>query len=247
MLSCRRGSGTVFLANCNLSCVFCQNHEISQLPRAFSDRASSDAELAAIFLDLQDRGCHNINWVSPTHQVPQLVRALTIAVHRGLDLPIVYNSNGYDAPETLRLLDGVIDIYMPDLKYADSDTGCRLSGVDDYPLRARAALKEMHRQVADTWQIGPEGELQRGILIRMLVLPGGLAGIEENIEWISHELSPRVTISLLAQYHPSHRVPRSPALHDLDRTVNRDEWRLAVGALRQYMEGDRHYVQGVNM
>jgi putative pyruvate formate lyase activating enzyme len=243
VISCRRGSGTVFLANCNLRCVFCQNHDISQRPHAYRDRATSDEELAAIFLDLQDRGCHNLNWVSPSHQVPQLVRALELAAHRGLAIPIVYNSNGYDSVEVLRLLDGLVDIWMPDLKYAAPEAGCRLSGVDDYPPRARAALREMYRQVGDTWQVGPEGELRRGLLVRMLVLPGSLAGVEENLAWLARDLSPRVAISLLAQYRPAHRVPRTPDLADLNRPISRDEWRRAVDALERHMEADRHHVQ----
>jgi putative pyruvate formate lyase activating enzyme len=245
VISCRRGSGTVFLANCNLRCAFCQNHDISQRPRDFVRREIPAEELATIFIDLQDRGCHNINWVSPSHQVPQLVRALEVAARRGLELPIVYNTNGYDSVDVLRLLDGMVDIYMPDLKYADPGTGCRLSGIEDYPQRARAALAEMYRQVGDTWDLGPEGELQRGLLVRMLVLPEGLAGIAENLEWISQHLSPKVAISLLAQYHPAHRVPRTPDLADLNRAVSRDEWRQAVAALTEHMEGDRHHVQGV--
>jgi putative pyruvate formate lyase activating enzyme len=245
VISCRRGSGTVFLANCNLRCAFCQNHDISQSPRTFSERSTSDERLAAIFIDLQDYGCHNINWVSPSHQVPQLVRALAIAVARGLSIPIVYNTNAYDSVEVLRLLDGVIDIYMPDLKYADPDTGCRLSAAENYPQHAREALSEMHRQTGDTWELGPEGELRRGLLVRMLVLPNRLAGIEENLAWIARTLSPKVTISLLAQYRPAHRVLRSPDFADLSRGVNRHEWRRAVAALEQHMEGDRHHVQGV--
>jgi putative pyruvate formate lyase activating enzyme len=245
VISCRRGSGTVFLANCNLRCAFCQNHDISQRPRTFAGRSITDEELAAIFIGLQDHGCHNINWVSPSHQVPQLARALAIAVTRGLSIPIVYNTNGYDSIEVLRLLDGIVDIYMPDLKYADPDAGCRLSGVEDYPARARAALAEMYRQVGDTWDLGPAGELRRGLLVRMLVLPEGLAGIEENLAWIAHSLAPTVTISLLAQYRPAHRVPRSSDFADLDRGINRDEWRRVVSALETHMEGDRHHVQGV--
>jgi len=244
VISCRRGSGTVFLANCNLRCAFCQNHDISQRPRDFAGREILTEELATIFIDLQDRGCHNINWVSPSHQVPQLVRALVVAARRGLALPIVYNSNGYDSVEVLRLLDGVVDIWMPDLKYADPGAGCRLSGIEDYPQRARAALVEMYRQVGDTWDLGPEGELRRGLLVRMLVLPENLAGVEENLEWISRNLSPRVTISLLAQYHPAHRIPGSAEFHDIDRSVNRAEWERAVTALKTHMEGGRHYVQG---
>jgi putative pyruvate formate lyase activating enzyme len=244
VISASRGSGTVFLANCNLRCAFCQNHDISQRPGTFSGAAIADEELAAICIDLQDRGCHNINWVSPSHQVPQLVRALEIAARRGLTLPTVYNSNGYDSVEVLRLLDGVIDIWMPDLKYADPAAGCRLSGATDYPRIAREALAEMYRQVGDSWELGPEGELRRGLLVRMLVLPEYLAGIEENLSWIARNLSPMIAISLLAQYRPAHRVPRSPGLEDLNRPITRDEWRHAVESLQRHMGGDRHHVQG---
>jgi putative pyruvate formate lyase activating enzyme len=244
VISCRRGSGTVFLANCNLRCAFCQNHDISQRPRAFAGRSVSNEELATIFIDLQDHGCHNINWVSPSHQVPQLVRALAIAAGRGLSIPIVYNTNGYDSIDVLRLLDGIIDIYMPDLKYADPDAGCRLSRVEDYPQRAREALAEMYHQVGNAWDLGPEGELRRGLLVRMLVLPEGLAGIEENLAWIARNLAPTVTISLLAQYRPAHRVPRTPDLADLNRSVSRSEWQRAIAALETHMEGDQHHVQG---
>jgi len=245
VISCRRGSGTVFLANCNLRCAFCQNHDISQRPKAFANRSIADEELATIFIDLQDHGCHNINWVSPSHQVPQLVRALAIAARRGLAIPIVYNTNAYDSIEVLRLLEGIVDIYMPDLKYADPDSGCRLSGVENYPQKAREALAEMYGQVGDAWELGPEGELRRGLLVRMLVLPEGSAGIEENLAWIAGNLAPTVTISLLAQYRPAHRVPRVEQLAELNRGISRREWRRAVAALEQHMEGDRHHVQGV--
>jgi putative pyruvate formate lyase activating enzyme len=245
VISSRRGSGTVFLANCNLRCVFCQNHDISQPPAGFRESSTSDEELAAIYLDLQDRGCHNLNWVSPSHQVPQLVRALTIAARRGLMLPIVYNSNGYDSVEVLELLDGIVDIWMPDLKYSDPEAGRRFSTVDDYPQRARAALREMYRQVGDTWDLGPEGELRRGLLVRMLVLPGGRAGVGENLKWLSSALSPRVAISLLAQYRPAHRVLRTHEPGDLGRGITREEWLDAVAALERHMEGDRHHVQTV--
>ena len=244
VISCQRGSGTVFLANCNLRCAFCQNHDISQRPADFAGRGMAAAELAAVFLDLQDRGAHNINWVSPSHQVPQLVKALAVAAGRGLDIPIVYNSNGYDSVPVLRLLDGIVDIYMPDLKYADPSTGCRLSGVDDYPARARAALAEMHRQVGNDWVLTPEGALYRGLLIRMLVLPGSLAGIEDSIEWVARELSPEVAISLLAQYRPSHRVISTDVFPDLRRRISIEEWQSTVTALEQHMNGDRHHVQG---
>jgi len=243
VISAMRGSGTVFLANCNLRCAFCQNHDISQRSRDFSGAAVSDAELAAIFLELQDRGCHNINWVSPSHQVPQLVRALAIAAARGLSLPIVYNTNAYDSVSTLELLDGIVDVWMPDLKFADPETGRRLSGIPDYPQRARAAIAEMFRQTGDAWEVGPDGALTRGILVRMLVLPANLAGIESNLKWIARELSPKLAISLLAQYRPAHRVVREPDLAELRCGITADEWRAAADALQRHMTGDRHHLQ----
>jgi putative pyruvate formate lyase activating enzyme len=244
VISGRRGSGTVFLANCNLRCAFCQNHDISQRPSDFIGHEIPAERLATIFLDLQDRGAHNINWVSPSHQVPQLTRALGLAAGRGLTIPIVYNSNGYDSVDALRLLDGIIDIYMPDLKFADAVTACELSGVDDYPERARAALAEMYNQVGNDWDLTPDGVLHRGLLIRMLVLPGGLAGIVENLEWVSRRLSPELAISLLAQYRPAHRVVGSSEYPDLTRRITSDEWRASVEALETYMTGDRHQAQG---
>jgi len=243
VISARQGSGTVFLANCNLSCVFCQNHDISQRPAEFMGRSTSTDDLARIFLALQEYGCHNVNWVSPTHQVPQLVRALALAAESGLAIPAVYNTNGYDSVRALRLLDGVVDVYMPDLKYADPAVGEELSGVPDYPGRARAALTEMHRQVGDTWQLGPQGELRRGLLVRMLVLPGGLAGIEANLRWVAEELSPRVTISLLAQYRPANRVTQ-PQYAQLQQGISSTDWSGAVASLSRHMQGDRHHVQG---
>jgi len=245
VISGSRGSGTVFLANCNLRCAFCQNDDISQRPKDFVGSNVPSERLAGIFLELQNMGCHNINWVSPSHQVPQLVRALAAAVHRGLTVPIVYNSNGYDSVTTLELLDGIVDIYMPDLKYSDPDDACRLSGIEDYPLHARAALTEMYRQIGDTWELGPDNALFSGILIRMLVLPNQLAGIEESLEWISENMSPRVAISLLAQYRPSHRVVRTHDYPELERRISGDEWRNAVDAVLTHMEGDRHHIQGV--
>jgi putative pyruvate formate lyase activating enzyme len=244
-ISARRGSGTVFLANCNLSCVFCQNHDISQRPDDFANRPTPAEELADSFLSLQDQGCHNLNWVSPSHQVPQLVRALAVAAGRGLCLPVVYNSNGYDAVSTLRLLDGVIDIFMPDLKYANPEAGRTCSGVPDYPERARAAITEMYRQVGDEWSVDAEGALTRGLLVRILVLPEGLAGVAASLRWIASELSPRVAVSLLAQYRPRHRVGLDPHLELLDRPIEAGEWRQAVAALHEHMRGERHHVQSV--
>jgi len=243
VISGRSGSGTVFLANCNLACAFCQNHDISQQPKRFLAATSSDAELASVFLDLQDRGCHNLNWVSPSHQVPQLVRALALAARRGLALPIVYNTNAYDSVATLGLLDGIVDVWMPDLKFADPDTGSRLAGVADYPERARAAIAEMFRQTGEAWELGPGGTLERGILVRMLVLPGDLAGIEANVEWIATELSPSIAVSLLAQYRPANRVLVGDGFPGLRRGIEPAEWRAAADALHRHMTGDRHHLQ----
>ncbi len=172
-LSGSKGSGTIFLANCNLRCVFCQNSDISQRPADHIGRTSGAPELAAAMLQLQADGCHNINWVSPTHQVPALVRALALAAVNGLSVPIVYNSNGYDSVAVLELLEGVVDIYMPDLKYADELVAHELSGIADYPNAARSAIGEMFRQVGDSWRLAPDGTLQRGLLVRILILPGG--------------------------------------------------------------------------
>ena len=243
VISAVLGSGTVFLANCNLSCAFCQNHDISQRPQDFVDSDVSDERLAAVFVELQDRGCHNINWVSPSHQVPQLVRALALAAARGLTVPIVYNTNAYDSVATLKLLDGIVDVWMPDLKFADADTGARLSGIPDYPQRARAAIAEMYRQVGDAWELGPGGALTRGILIRMLVLPENLAGIEANLEWIASELSPKLAVSLLAQYRPAHRALATDDFPVLRRGIESGEWKAAAEALRRHMSGDRHHLQ----
>jgi putative pyruvate formate lyase activating enzyme len=242
VISGRRGSGTVFLGSCNLRCVYCQNHEISQRPRQMRPCEQSVEGLAQAFLDLQGRGCHNISWVSPSHQVPQLVQALDQAAARGLRLPIVYNSNGYDSVEVLSLLDGVVDIYMPDLKYASAETGAELSGAPDYPQRAREALQEMLRQVGDTWDLAPDGTLARGLLVRILVLPNDLADVGESLRWIASELSPRVGISLMAQYYPTHRATsgRYPLL---ERGISAGEWARALDALERLMEGDHHHVQ----
>ncbi len=241
-ISARRGSGTVFLANCNLDCAFCQNWDVSHRPGDPRHHRMSAGELAAVFLELQDAGCHNLNWVSPTHQAPQLVAALAVAAERGLSIPIVYNSNGYDSVGVLRELDGVVDVWMPDLKYSDAAVGQRLSGVPDYPTQARAALAEMYRQVGDGWRLGPSGELLQGMLVRILVLPEGRAGVEDSLEWIARELSPVVAVSLLAQYRPEHlvRLGRHP---EIARPIVAAEWRAAVGALRRTLPGDRHQVQ----
>ncbi len=185
-------------------------------------------------LELQAEGCHNINWVSPTHQVAALVRALLIAAERGLRLPIVYNSNGYDSPSALELLDGVVDIYMPDLKYADERVASDLSGVPSYPDAARRAVTEMFRQVGSEWTLASDGTLKRGLLVRLLILPDNLAGVPDSLEWLAAAISPWVTVSLMSQYRPCHRAASLSSYPGLRRAIRREEYLEALGALERF-------------
>lgn len=240
------------MGGCNLQCVYCQNHQISQPERgsaAHRDPASIEnitpqaSDLAKIFLALQARGCHNINWVSPSHQAPQLLSALLIAAEHGLHLPIVYNTNAYDSLEMLRLLDGVVDIYLPDLKYADEDNARLYSGASNYPAAARAAIKEMYRQLSSGWKLDEEGTLRRGLLIRLLVLPNQLAGLEENLQWLADNLSPEISISLMAQYRPDHLVLTSERYPLLSRPISCGEWERALESVEKYLPEARCFIQ----
>jgi putative pyruvate formate lyase activating enzyme len=202
------GSGTIFFTNCNLRCQFCQNYSISQLGEG--EKVNKE-ELADMMLSLQAKGCHNINLVSPTHVVPQILEALEIAVESGLDLPLVYNSGGYDSVETLRMLDSIVDIYMPDMKYDDEETAKELSGIESYPSMNKAAIKEMHRQVGDL-KINEEGVAQQGLLVRHLVLPHGLAGTKGIVNFLSREISQNTYVNIMAQYHPCYKAFQIPSL-----------------------------------
>jgi putative pyruvate formate lyase activating enzyme len=222
----RRGSGTIFFSSCNLSCLFCQNWEISQ---ARQGRAVSEEELAVMMLALQGQGCHNINLVSPSIYVPQIIKAAHLAWQNGLRLPFVYNTGAYDSPESLRLLDGIIDIYMPDAKYSDDRVAGKLSLVRDYWQVARAAIKEMHRQVGDL-VISPEGLAVRGVLVRHLVLPEGLAGTREVARFLAREVSPNTYINVMGQYRPDNRAWQHP---QLSRPITRSELVEAVRIARE--------------
>lgn len=217
-----RGSGTIFFSGCNMSCVYCQNHDISQKITGMELGADG---LADIMIQLQAFGCHNINLVSPTHIVPQILEALERAVIKGLVIPIVYNTGGYESLRTLALLEGIIDIYMPDMKYSDPGIGSRLSSVPDYPLRNREAVKEMHRQVGDL-SLDEGGIAEKGLLVRHLVLPEGLAGTMGVVEFIADEVSRDTYINIMGQYHPEHRaltVPgleRGPTSHEMEEAYN---------------------------
>ncbi|HEX8476356.1 MAG TPA: radical SAM protein [Pyrinomonadaceae bacterium] len=226
------GAGNIFFGNCNLRCVYCQNYQISQTHKEQIKNEVTDERLADIMLELQARGCHNINFVSPTHFAPQLARATLIAAERGLRLPLVYNTNAYDSVEVLRLLDGIVDVYLPDLKYSDSAAGYTYSKVRDYTEHARRALREMYRQTGSRLVFGDEdGLLKHGLVVRLLVLPNDMAGIRESLEWIGETLSPRVTISLMAQYYATNRAATDERYILLSRRINEREWLNAVAAL----------------
>ncbi len=220
----RGGSGTVFLASCNLACILCQNFDISQLGHG---RPVEAPFLSRAMVALQDEGCENINFVTPTHVLPQLLEALPEAIEKGLRVPLVWNCGGYESLEALALLDGIVDIYMPDLKYADAETAERLSGIADYPTHAQAALREMHRQVGDL-QTDSRGVATRGLLVRHLVLPHDLAGTAAVMRFLAG-LSTNTYVNVMAQYRPCHRAYEEAKL---TRGVTTEEYRRAVQAAR---------------
>ena len=229
----RYGSGTVFFTGCNLGCEFCPNYEISHLRRG---EVVSAAELAGMMLDLQGRGCHNINFVTPTHQVPQIIDAVIIAAERGLRIPLVYNCGGYESVEVLKLLDGVVDIYMPDIKYGDNAAGERYSQVPDYWDRCREAVLEMHRQVGDMELRDARGEsgaaaavAVRGLLVRHLVMPERQASTDNVMAFLADEVSKNTHVNVLAQYRPEFNAHR---FSEIDRCITADEFQEALAAAR---------------
>ncbi|MGD9393342.1 MAG: radical SAM protein [Dehalococcoidia bacterium] len=222
----RNGSGTIFFSYCNLHCAFCQNYIISQLGEG---SPTTKETLAGMMLSLQAQGCHNINLVSPSHVVPYILEALDIAAAKGLRLPLVYNTGGYDSLATLELLDGIIDIYMPDMKYADAKTAERLSDVKDYPQINRAAVKEMHRQVGDL-KIDEKGIAQRGLLVRHLVLPDGLAGTEGVVKFLANEVSANTYLNVMSQYRPCYKAFDIPGL---ERPLKDQEFNEAINMAHQ--------------
>jgi putative pyruvate formate lyase activating enzyme len=230
-LSGTKGAGNIFFGNCNLRCVYCQNYQISQTWKEQKKNEVTHERLAGMMLELQDRGCHNIGFVSPTHFAPQMARGILLAARQGLRLPIVYNTNAYDSVEVLELLDGIVDIYLPDLKYADSDAGFQYSKVRDYGLHARAAIKEMHRQMGSELVFDENGLLARGLMIRLLVLPNDIAGIEDSLRWIRDELSPKTAISLMAQYYATNKAATDRRYILLSRRISEGEWIEAVSLL----------------
>jgi putative pyruvate formate lyase activating enzyme len=249
-LSGTRGAGNIFFGNCNLRCVYCQNYQISQTWREQQKNEVTHERLADMMLELQDRGCHNIGFVSPTHFAPQMARAILIAAQQGLKLPIIYNTNAYDAVEVLKLLDGIVDVYLPDLKYADSQAGFEYSKVRDYATHSRSAIKEMSRQMGTELVLDDDGMLRRGLLIRLLVLPNDIAGLKDNLRWIRDELGLKQPISLMAQYYATNKAATDPRYILLSRKISEGEWISAVSLLdelgmeegfMQEYEGASHY------
>ena len=228
-----RGAGNIFFGNCNLRCVYCQNYQISQTHKQQLKNEVTHERLAEMMLELQARGCHNINFVSPTHFAPQMARAILLAAQQGLNVPIVYNTNAYDAVPVLQLLDRVVDVYLPDLKYADDESGYLYSKVSGYKEFSRLALKEMFRQTGDELVFNQQGLLKRGLVIRLLVLPNDVGSIKESIEWIRDELSPRVAISLMAQYYPTHQAETNKRYVLLSRRIRELEWLKTTSALEE--------------
>ncbi|MCX7844815.1 MAG: radical SAM protein [Candidatus Bipolaricaulota bacterium] len=216
----RFGSGTIFFSGCNLGCVFCQNFTISQLGEG---EEISVEDLARLMLRLERLGCHNVNLVTPTHQAPMILEALALARDQGLEIPLVWNCGGYESVEALRLLEGVVDIYMPDFKYGDDGVAARLSSAPDYFARACAALKEMHRQVGDL--VVRNGLAVRGLLVRHLVLPNDLAGTERVLRFLREEISPDTYVNLMAQYYPTHRAWEFP---EISRRITSEEYKKAL-------------------
>lgn len=229
-----RGAGNIFFGNCNLRCVYCQNYQISQAHKDQIRNEVTHQRLAEMMLELQTQGCHNINFVSPTHFAPQMARAISIAAEKGLHLPIVYNTNAYDSVEVLRLLDGIVDIYLPDLKYAEDEAGFLYSKVRGYRDCSRAAIAEMFRQMGESLVLDKDGLLKKGLVIRLLVLPNDLGGLRDSLGWIRTELSSQVAVSLMAQYYPTNVAGTNKRYTLLSRRITESEWLRAVSALDEF-------------
>jgi len=213
VISGTRGTGAIFFGNCNMKCVYCQNYRISQDTEHQASMEMDFHTLAEHMIYLQDElGCHNISFISPSHFGPQLVRAVLEAVPMGLRVPIIYNTNAYDSVASLQALDDIVDVYLPDLRYASATWAEKFSHTSDYVMRARQAIVEMHRQVGDKLVLDDMGLVQRGLIVRHLILPNRIAGSRDSLTWLAHQLSPKVTVSIMSQYYPTHLAPKVPEL-----------------------------------
>lgn len=226
-ISGRQGSGTIFFSCCNMACSYCQNYEFSQLGEG---READSDELAQFMLNLQELGCHNINFVTPTHVLPQILKALSIAVEKGLKIPLVYNTGGYELASVLKLLEGLIDIYLPDMRYGDKDAAVKYSCAPDYPKYNQEAVKEMQRQ-AGIARINKEGIIEKGLIIRHLVLPHGISGTEKIMRFIAEEISTDTYISLMSQYLPYYNARK---FQEISRRLNEQEYQKAKSIMEKY-------------
>jgi len=223
------GSGTIFFCGCSLLCEFCQNHDISH-PAKSSCLPVDDLQLAKVMVELQEQGCHNINLVTPGHVIPHILAALPLAIERGLTVPLVYNSSGYDNVTSLQLLEGIVDIYMPDFKFWSSDSARKYAAAPDYPETARMALREMQRQVGDL-QVNDQGYAYRGLLVRHLLMPGGTKETDAILHFLAKEISLGCYVNIMDQYHPAGRADE---FEDLRQTVSAKDYRLAVQQAEKY-------------
>jgi len=230
-ISGTKGTGAIFFGNCNMKCLYCQNFQISQSPAHEQDKAIPIHSLAEHMIYLQDvLGCHNISFISPSHFVPQILMALIEAIPMGLQVPLVYNTNAYDSIDILKALDGIIDIYLPDLKYSDDTLAMKYSQARDYVVTARGAIKEMYRQVGDL-AVGEDGLALRGLIVRHLILPNDIAGSRDSLSWLAQEVSPDVTVSIMSQYYPTHRASRVPLL---SRKISASEYATVMELLEGF-------------
>jgi putative pyruvate formate lyase activating enzyme len=230
VLSGTRGAGNIFFGNCNLKCIYCQNFEISQNPKIEKRKEVSHNRLAEIMIDLQNKACHNIGLVSPTHFSATILKSIYLAAQKGLNLPIIYNTNGYDSVEMLKLYDGVVDIYLPDLKYGNSEYAKTYSLVDNYFEKTKEAIREMYKQVGDEL-VYDDDVVVRGLIIRHLILPNDLSDTEKVFKFISEEISPNVHISLMSQYYPTNKAYKDILI---DRALRNSEYNKALQLLEKY-------------
>jgi putative pyruvate formate lyase activating enzyme len=227
-ISGKNGSGTIFFSNCNMHCVYCQNYEFSQEEKG--GREVDSEELVKIMLELQKVGCHNLNFVTPTHVMPQILKALKLAIPKGLRIPLVYNTGGYELAQIIKLLDGIVDIYLPDMRYADADTAIKYSRAADYPEYNRQAMQEMHRQVGIP-DIDEEGVIKGGVVIRHLILPNNISGTDAIMKFIAQELSEDSYISLMSQYMPCYKASQ---FKEINRRITYQEYEDAQKVMQKY-------------
>lgn len=222
-----KGSGTIFFSFCNLRCAYCQNYRFSQEGEG---EAVAPEKLSEIMLSLQNRGCHNINLVTPTHVMPQILKALYLAVEKGLNIPLVYNTSGYELAEIIKILNGIVDIYLPDMRYTDNENAIKYSNAPNYPRFNQEAVLEMYKQAGENI-FNENGIIQKGLIIRLLVLPNNISATQKAIQFISEKLSKNVYVSLMSQYHPYHKAHNYP---EISRCISQEEYEETIHCLKEF-------------